>query len=167
MLESIIKVLQVIVAALPKIDFKASRKKSFGKALLDLHYQLVELLSYGDEIITCMRINIQDESLERLLLDQARLISRIKKIIRKNKEEFGPILAVHEVHLFGLDNSTEEKTVRVQLALCRQQMLKEKRKRLFEDYEIDMAVKNLEEIKIFTDQLRCFIVKNFQIDDVL
>ena len=166
MLEPVIKILELLVSALPKLNLKASRKKVFGKALFNLHYQLTELLRNGDEVIELMRSGAPPDVLQSLLIEQVRLLSRITGIIRMRMHEaFHAILAAYNVYINHYDSAAEEKRVMICMTLGRLEMEREGNTRMY-DASNDFA-DNLGQIRGFAEQLRSFIVDNFQIDDVI
>jgi len=189
MLQEIAAFGNLIVTSLKSLRLIKDNRLIIAKALGVLYRELLAVVENGNKILRILRSNnrgkvVNLETLGQLLEDQQVIIRRINTELGQTKVKTA--LAIHAPHLSPLPLLLEDKRLRIELLRQRIEPLRRRfeivspawlqrsRRNLFprfislpDDSSIDQSRKELRKIRSQAEELREFIVNNFQVHEVL
>jgi hypothetical protein len=150
-----------------------------------IYRELAALVANGDKVLRILRNNnrggdVDLEALGHLLEDQQVIVRRINTELKRPKVKTA--LSIHAPHLFPLRVLVIDKSVRIELLRERIRPLRRHlhevippgwlgrrfgRIDLPDDKSIDKSRTELRKIKAQTEELRRFLVNNFQVHEVI
>ena len=188
MLDQMVKLLDVLLSALPKLSSSGRKNRQFARTLLALHYDLEQLVDTGREILRVLRqkdreVNqstkvkqldketspqsrfvlfpLVDRDLDPLVDEQKTLLKKIDKQLKRS--DIGAVLSVQ------LPELVQRLTMSISLKMIILPVLSYRRRERLPatDSEIRRAWNNLRQIQEAKDVLRQFIADNFKLEDLL
>ena len=151
MLRPLVKVLEALLYDLPTVGMGERRRRALGRTLLELHRDLMRLLENGEELLSLTDTTDHSSGVEHLLQEHEQLLSRINKRLELNRST-NAVLAVHRVHAEGLNALSNG--MHVQAEVLDERFMTEGRE----------AFRRIGDL---TRELRQFIVRNFDLADVI
>ena len=184
MLQEIAAVGALALDSIKSLRLTRNNRAIIAKALGVLHRELGTLVSNGDKILRSLRSHnngktIDLDTLGQLLEDQRVIIRRINAELRRPKMRTA--LSLHAPQLKPLQILIHDKGSRIELLLERVEPSRRhfevlppgflgrrcRRVELPDNASIDRSRRELRKIKAQVEELRKFIVKNFQVHEVV
>lgn len=184
MFEQLITVGELLINGLSIIPLKRDKKKLVGKLTGSLYHDLTILLENGDKILRLFGKhnsgkNISIDEIKKLLLEQHVLIPRLTSVLRKR--DIQTILSVKVPQISPLRFLLFAKGSQVKFYLEEideqeargsegdriEWLWPRARIELPNNNSINLSKKQLRKIKVLTEELRKFIVKHFEINEII
>jgi len=184
MFDQLIPVGKLLISGLSALPLSRNKKKSIGKHLSSLHRDLIILFDNGDNILRLFRKhnngkNVDIDEIKTLLLEQHILIPRITSVLRK--KDIQTVLSIKTPQIQPLQFFLFNKGSRVKFYL--EKIDEQERHRadganiewirprarveIPDNNAINRSRKQLRKIKSLTEELRLFIIENFEINEII
>ncbi len=184
MFDQLIVAGQLLISGLSLPSLQPNAKRSIGKKLSGLHQDLTLLYENGAEILNIFTshnqgadVNIDD--IKSLLAEQSILIQRL--LVFFEKKEFKTLLSIKAPEIKPIKFLLFSKGSRVKFYLDEindsdtrgaggdriEWLQPHARVELPEQDSIDRSMEQLEKIRELTEELRQFIIDNFEVDEII
>jgi len=184
MFDQLIAAGQLLIAGLSIPSFQPNVKRSIGKKLSGLHYDLTLLYENGTQILDIFTdqsrgTDIDIDEVKSLLLQQNSIISRL--LLFFGKKEIQTIISIQAPEISPIRFLLFAKGSRVKFYLDEieenerrrsdgdrfEWLRPQARVELPEDESIARSRQQLEEINELTEKLRQFIIQHFEINEII
>jgi hypothetical protein len=184
MFEQLISIGELLISGLSVIPLSKNKRKVIGKTLSSLHRDLTSILRNGDKILRLFRRhnngkNVNVDDLKVLLEEQNYLIPLI--IYKLRNKDISTILSIKAPQITPLQVALFAKGSRVKFYLNKIDTADARRAdstnfrwihtdariELPDNKAIDYSRKQLGQIETYVEELRKFIVDNFEVDDII
>ncbi|HEY4761850.1 MAG TPA: hypothetical protein VIH42_14825 [Thermoguttaceae bacterium] len=184
MFEQLIMIGELLINGLSKLKLTRNKRKLIAKHLGSLYRDLTQLLENGKNILRLFRRHnngkdIDIDELRSLLEEQHLLIPRITSNLRR--KDIKSILSIRVPQITPLQVLLFAKGSRVKFYLNKFDKAEEQRADssnirwirpntrldLPKNYSIDKSNKQLKKIKVLVEELRRFIIDNFEVHEII
>ena len=175
---------QLLISGLSLPSLQPNTKKTIGKKLSGLHYDLTLIYENGVNVLNIftnhnLGKDVSIDEIKSLLIEQHLLIPRLLQFFEK--KEIKTLFSIKAPEIKPIQFLLSAKGTRVRFYLDE---IEEKERRLSngdriewlsrraiveipEQKQIDKSMEKLEEIKKLTEELRQFIIKNFEVNEII
>ena len=193
MFESLIGLLTALLEILSRIKMNKSDKQNIGRSIAKIYTGLIEINENGGEILQYLgrfenakRVLLADTKLIKLLNEQSTRIKNIRKVIDNSR-----ITTILKIHLPQIADMQVLLQIKANVIAILTEQLNVRGMKKFRPVnmeslymyisgrdhplilvlptikQLDNAYRNLDELKRLTEILRHFLIKNFDINEII